>query len=124
MNYIEFLNPGREELNDFLVELLATLIRKGPVPEPLRVGLDDRALESSVPEELAALTQSDPERLKAYPFEPDAFAEFVEQTAVGDMSGKPSELLKRLQKAARRAMTSDVRLIDSKIVDAIGSEGF
>jgi hypothetical protein len=123
-NYIEFQNPGREDLREFLVELLGTFIQKGDAPEPHRSVLPPEALDNSVPEELVQLTEGDALRLETYPFEPEAFDEFVEQLTASDKSSKPSEALIRLQKAAQRAMRTNVRLIDSKIVDAVGSEGF
>lgn len=123
-NYVEFQNPGRDELREFLYELFGTFIRKGDVPEPHRQVLTGEALDSTIPDELAQLTGGEPRRLETYPFEPDAFEEFVEQVAAGDLSSKPSEVLVRLQKAAQRAMRNNVRVIDSKIVDAINSEGF
>lgn len=123
-NYVEFQNPGRDELREFLNELLGTFIRKGKVPAPHDRVLSGEMLDDSIPGELARITEGDARRLETYPFVPDAFDEFVEQLAAGDLSSKPSEVLVRLQKAAQRAMRNDVRVIDSKIVDAISSEGF
>jgi len=123
-NYVEFQNPGRDELRDFVHELLATFIKKGEVPEPHRRVLSGEALNSSIPEELIAITGGDARRLDTYPFDPDAFEQFVEQVTAGDLSSKPSEVLLRLQKASQRAMRNGVQVIDSKIVDAINSEGF
>jgi hypothetical protein len=123
-NYVEFQNPGRDELREFLYELFSTFIRKGDVPEPHRSVLTGESLDSAIPAELAQITGGDARRLETYPFEPEAFEEFVEQVAAGDLSSKPSEVLVRLQKAAQRAMRNGARVIDSKIVDAINSEGF
>lgn len=123
-NYVEFTNPGRDDLRDFLLELLATLVRKGDVPELHKTAMEEAALDATVPAELIEITDDDPDRLSFYPFEPDAFDDFVEQIAAGDMSSKPSEALIRLTKAAQMAMRQNKRLIDSKIVDSIGQEGF
>ena len=123
-NYVEFQNPGRDELREFLHELFATFIRKGEVPAPHSTVVSKEALDATVPEELLQLTNGDTKRLETYPFEPEAFDEFVEQVAAGDLSSKPSEVLVRLQKAAQKAMRNDVRLIDSRIVDGINAEGF
>lgn len=123
-NYVEFQLPGKDDLREFLQELLGTFIRKGEVPEPHRSILSAEARDSTVPEELLALTNGDPRRLETYPFEPEAFEEFVEQLTASDRSSKPSEAIIRLQKAAQRAMRNDVRTIDSRIVDVVGSEGW
>jgi hypothetical protein len=122
-NYVEFQLPGRDDLREFLIELLGTFIRKGEAPAPHQVLLSDEAKDISIPPELLELTGSDPQRLETYPFEPDAFDEFIEQLTASDKSSKPSEALIRLQKAAQRAMRTNVRLIDSKMVAAIGAEG-
>lgn len=123
-NYIEFQNPGRDDLREFLLEMLGTFIRKGEAPNPHRSILSEEARDSTVPQELLDLTDNDPQRLETYPFEPEAFDEFVEQLTASDKSSKPSEALIRLQKAAQRAMRTDARLIDSKMVAAVGAEGF
>jgi len=123
-NYIEFTNPGSEDIEEFLVELLQTSIRKGDVPEPHRTALSPGALDSSLPEELRRIVDDDPEKLRCFPFEPDAFSEFVQQLSGGELSNKPSEVLIRLQKAAQRAMRNNKPTISSKIVDEINSEGF
>ncbi|HEX3423823.1 MAG TPA: hypothetical protein VHS33_10550, partial [Sphingomicrobium sp.] len=123
-NYVEFQNPGRDDIRDFLIELLGTLVQKGPVPEVHRPAMSPEALSEEVPEGLKEATGGDEDRLRYYPFEPDAFEDFVEQIAAGDMSSKPSEALIRLTKAATTAMRKDKKTIDSKIVDDIGQEGF
>lgn len=122
-NYVEFRTLSRDSIRDFLIELLSTVIAKGAVPEPHRDAITSDGLNEDVPKELLEVTDNDPLRLETYPFEPDAFDEFVEQVAAGDLSNKPSEVLIRLQKAAQRAMKNNSRTIDSRIVDAIGSEG-
>jgi hypothetical protein len=122
-NYVEFHNPSRDQMRDFLVELFSTFVRKGEVPEAHR-GLMDKTLDSTVPSELLEITQGNAERLKTFPFEPDAFEEFIEQVTAGDLTNKPSEVLIRLQKAAQRAMKKEQRVIDSAIVEQISTEGF
>jgi len=123
-NYIEFQNPGRDDLRDFLLEMLATKIRKGPISSEYRDAVSAEALDDEIPDELQKITGGDPKRLETFPFEPDAFEDFVEQIAAGDMSSKPSEALIRLKKAAQAAMKQDKRTIDRGIVDAIAQEGF
>lgn len=123
-NYVEFQNPGRDDIRDFLLELLGTLVQKGMVPEVHQPAMSTEALSDEVPEELTEVTCGDKERLLYFPFEPDAFEEFVEQIAAGDMSSKPSEALIRLTKAATNAMRKDKKTIDRQIVDDIGQEGF
>ena len=123
-NYIDFTNPGAEDIEEFLGELLQTAIRKGEVPEAMRDAVAREALTADVPEELRQIVENDPERLRTFPFEPDAFTEFVKQVSGGEMSSKPSEVLIRVQKAAQRAMRNDKRTISSKLVDEINSEGF
>jgi hypothetical protein len=123
-NYLEFMNPGREDLRLFLLEQFQTTIRKGPVPESQRASMEPDALNGSVPAELSDLTQHDPTRLETYPFEPDAFEAFVSQIAEGEMSNKPSEAQKRLQKAAQRAMRLDARTISAEMVAELAPETF
>jgi hypothetical protein len=123
-NYLEFMNPGRDDLRAFLLEQLQTTIRKGPVPASQKGSMESDALNGVVPEELTILTQRDPERLETYPFEPDAFEIFVSQIAEGEMSNKPSEAQKRLQKAAQRAMRLDARTITSDMVGELAPETF
>lgn len=123
-NYIEIMNPGREELREFVLELLSTCIRKGEVPEPHREVLPTEALDAAVPEGLMEVTGNDPGRMKAFPFDPEAFDAFIEQVTTVSLANKPSEVLIRVQKAARRAMLDGVRTISAKIVEQINSEGF
>jgi hypothetical protein len=123
-NYIEFVNPGAEDIEQFLTELLQTAIRKGEVPDSQRSAVSPDALDTTVPDGLREIVGDDRERLRVFPFEPDAFSNFVQQLSAGDLSSKPSEVLIRLQKAAHRAMRQDKRTISSKIVDEINSEGF
>lgn len=123
-NYVEFTNPSRDQLEEFMFELLDTMILKGEVPGPHRHCVVPEALTVDVPKDLMDLVKHDPDRLKKYPFEPDAFDAFVEQVTVGDLASKPSEVLQRLQKAAQKAMRAHKRLIDIGMVEAIAAEGW
>jgi hypothetical protein len=122
-NYIEFMDPSENEIEEFLLELFQTFIRKGPVPAPHESLVDPAALSTDIPSELQSLA-GDGANLRTYPFEPAAFDEFVKQLTRGDRTSRPSEVLSRLQKAAQRAMRFDCRTINSKIVSEIESEGF
>jgi hypothetical protein len=119
VNYIEFFNPGRDQLRTFLRELFSTCIRKGEVPEPHRAVAQQDVLVSEVPEELSVITGGDQDRLDAFPFEPEALEEFVEDVAAAGSANKPSEVLKRLLKASQRAIRKDRRTIDRNIVGEI-----
>lgn len=123
-NYIEFTNPSHDELEEFLLELLQTIIKKGAVPLAHQSVVEPAALSADVPVELQDVTERNEERLKTFPFDPDAFEEFVKQVTRGDWASKPSEVLSRLQKAAKRAMRFDCKTINAKIVSEIESEGF
>jgi hypothetical protein len=123
VNYVEFLNPSRDELRAFLMELFSTCIRKGEVPEPHRSVAPPETLDATIPEALAAITGAEADRLEAFPFEKEALDEFVGELAAAQSANKPSEVLKRLLKAAQRAIRSDRRTIDRQIVAEIGGEG-
>ena len=123
-NYIEFTDPSHDELEEFVLELLQTFVKKGEVPAAHRVVVEPGALDATIPDELAQITGGDADRLRVYPFDPDAFEEFIEQATGGELASKPSEVLSRLQKAAQRAMRFDRRTISAKIVNEIASEGF
>ncbi len=123
-NYREIFNPGREQLREFVLELLATCIRKGSVPPSQAEFLAPESLDTTVPEDLQKITGNDQKRLESFPFEPDALDAFVEQVATGNLSNKPSEVLIRVQKGARRAMLEGARTISAKIVEQANSEGF
>ncbi len=123
-NYVELMNPGRDDLEEFVVELLQTVILKGEVPKVHRDAVDKLALDSKVPDDLRVLTGNDPARLRAYPFEVEALSDFIDQVTSGDLANKPSEVLIRLQKAAQRAMRRNARTIDAKLVSDINAEGF
>jgi len=82
VNYIEFLNPSRDELRAFVKELFQ------PAFERVKyLSLIDRLRAGSsrphIPAELAAITQNEEDRLDAFPFEPDALDEFIEDVAAG-----------------------------------------
>jgi hypothetical protein len=123
-NYLEFMNPGRDDLRSFLLEQLQTTIRKGPVPDTQKDSVEPEALDATVPSELRALMQGDPTRLETYPFEPDAFEAFVSQIAEGEMSNKPSEAQKRLQKVAQRAMRLNKKTIAAEMVAELSPDSF
>lgn len=123
-NYFEFLSASRDQLRTFVDELLRTAIRKGPVPEPQKDVVSPTALDEAVPAGLIEIVGDDPAKLAAYPFDPDAYDEFVDQVVGGPYASKPSEVLIRLQKAAQRAIRLDKQTIDLDIVEAIGTEGF
>jgi hypothetical protein len=80
-------------------------------------------LEMSIPEELRRITGGDVARLEAYPFEPEALDEFLEELGVAESANKPSEVLKRMLKAAQRAIKKGRHTIDRDIVREINSEG-
>lgn len=123
-NYVEFMNPSSQDLSEFLVELFLTCIRKGEAPLEHRDVLTQEEEAAKVPQALTELTQGDPSQLEAYPFTPEAFAAFVDQVSTGDQTQKPSEVLLRVQKIAQRAMRTDKRVIDTKMVEDLASEVF
>lgn len=123
VNYVEFLSPSKDQLRAFLSELCATCISKGDVPEPHRSVAPKVILDAPVPDDLIRITGGDSARLEAFPFEPDALDEFIDDVTAAGSANKPSEVLKRLLKAAQRAIRSDRRTIDRAIVSAISSEG-
>lgn len=123
-NYLEMHNPSKDQLREFLLELLQTLIGKGEPPEAHWEAVGGDALDDTVPQDLLDLTGNDDKRLETYPFEPAAFDEFIDHLLVAEFGSKPSEALARLQKAASKAMTSGKRLIDTEIVEAMQAEGF
>ena len=122
-NYIEFMNGGREDLRAFVVEVIGTAIRKGAVPSSQHDVVEPGALDEQVPADLQEIVGGEQARLAAFPFEPDALQEFLEQVTADGNASKPSEMLMRLQKAAQRAMKLDRRTIGLDIVEAIANEG-
>ena len=101
-----------------------TLVRKGELPEAHWDALEGDALDDTVPKALLDIVDNDEERLKTFPFETDAFDQFIEHLLVAEFGNKPSEALERLQKAAQIALTSGSRTIGAEVVDAIQAEGF
>lgn len=125
-NYVEFYNQGREDLKDFLIELMQTIIRKGPVPDALKPALLDKIgepLDEKAPEELLSILNEHGQALETYPFTSEAFEQFIEQCAVSELSNKPREALIRIQKAAARAMHKDSKFIDGAILEEISRDG-
>lgn len=125
-NYVEFFNQGRDELANFLTEMLQTIIRKGPIPEPLREALSDRIgkeVDEDASEELKSLVNEHNEKIETYPFTEDGFNDLIEKCATAHLSNRPRELLKLTQKAAGRAIRKNARLIDSSIIEEITKEG-
>lgn len=124
INYVEFWNPDREALMNFLIELSATLIRKGPVPAEHREALFDLKsdLSETVPKPLQDIVTKAEERLDTYPFTKDALNEFVESCSQAELSNKPREVLMRLQRAAAKAIRKNEHLIDSSTVEEIIKE--
>ena len=123
-NYIEFQNPSREQIREFLCELLSTAIQKGPVPEEHAPYLSGDALDRNVPEGLAKLTGGDPTKLGCFPFDADAFEEFVTQMSVSEYGSRPSAVLGQLQSGAQRTIRDGKRTIDMKIIEEIVAGGF
>jgi hypothetical protein len=123
VNYVDYLPPSRDQMRAFLVELFGTCIRKGEVPEPHRAVASTELSDASIPDQLRGITGGDATRLETFPFEPQAFDEFLEELGVAQSANKPSEVLKRLLKAAQRAIRKDRRTIDRDIVREINSEG-
>src|SRR5439155_24578352 len=49
-NYQEIFNPGREQLREFVLELLGTCIRKGEPPQSQREFLSQEAVDPTIPD--------------------------------------------------------------------------
>lgn len=125
INYIEFYNPDRAALKDFILELFATLIRKGPVPPEQQNALADLGVDiasESVPPELLQIAARDGASLETFPFTEEALEAFVRSCAEAELANKPREVLIRMQKAATKAMRRGQRVIDLLIVDEIVRE--
>lgn len=123
-NYVDITNHGREELRQWLEEMLQTFFRKGPVPQPLVDAVTEIAgaaavADASVPAELSALVGGDPAALAAYPFTVAAMDVFIDQCLNEEGANRPSEVLKRLQKAASRVVRTGAQLIDVDVVEQI-----
>ncbi len=123
VNYLELLGPGRDDLRAFMLELFSTCIQKGPVPAPHNEGMSAAGSDISVPDELVTITNGEKKQLETFPFEPDAFDEFIENALMGQTSSKPSEVLIRILKVAQRAIRRGKRTIDASIVNEISAEG-
>jgi hypothetical protein len=123
VNYMELLGPGRDDLRAFMLELFATCIRKGEPPAQHRDALSDDAKDATVPAELVEITGGDARKLETYPFEPNAFDEFIENALAGQTSSKPSEVLIRILKVAQRAIRRGQPTIGTAIVNEINAEG-
>jgi len=123
INYVEFWNPDRTALRDFVTDLTRTLVRKGPVPSEHHEALVDLGVDVSAdrPAELQAIAPDDV-ALEAFPFTPDALDEFVESCAQADLANKPRELLIRLQRVATKAMRKSERPIRLETVQEIVRE--
>lgn len=125
INYIELFNLDRGALRDFLLELLATLIRKGPVPAEHRDALVDLGVDlssESPSPELLEIVSRDGATVDTFPFTEEALDAFVQSCAQAELANKPREVLIRLQKAATKAMGRGQRLIDLGIVEEIVRE--
>ena len=125
-NYVEFYNQGRDDLREFLSELFQTIIRKGPVPKPMRNILTEmykKEIDETVPDELQSLLNERGVSLEAYPFTDEAFEEFIDSCATSDLSNKPREVLILMQKAASRAYRNEKKFIDTDILEEVTRDG-
>lgn len=128
-NYKDILNPGYDELKAWILELLQTFFQKGELPAPLRDGVRNavgpEAVDNTeIPEALRQLVEDDEEALTAYPFTPEALETFVTQCVTDEQANKSREVLKRMRKAAAKAVMQGKNLIDEDIVEEIQSGGF
>src|SRR5262249_54788803 len=87
-NYRLLGDLGLERLRQWTKELFATLVRKGPAPEPHQHALSAAALDSSIPTELQALCATATD-LEAYPFTPTALEDFTQDCAGGNFTDRP-----------------------------------
>jgi hypothetical protein len=125
-NYVDIKNHGREELRQWLEEMLQTFFRKGAVPPPLVDAVTATAgaaavNDTAVPTELINLIGNDPAALAAYPFTPAAMDAFIDQCVSEDLANRPSEVLKRVRKATARIVRTGASLVDADIIDQIQS---
>jgi hypothetical protein len=121
-NYRDLLNPGPDDRENWVVELFATLVKKGVLPHELR-GMVHHPEDETVPPALRAIVGDDDAKLRAYPFTPAALAAFVEETD-SDLANKPREMLKRIQRAAGRALMLNLPVIDVETLEATRGEGY
>lgn len=122
-NFRDMLNPGPDDREQWVVELFQTLIKKGPVPEPLLDALSEEDQDATVPAELMAIVAGDTSALRSYPFTPEALEQFISDTEE-DQLNKPRAMLKLIQAAAGRAIKLNKRTIDTAILSAVRGEGF
>jgi hypothetical protein len=124
INYVEFWNPDREALMDFVVDLCSTLLKKGTVPLQHVDALSDLGadLTTSIPQALQDAVSQASEDLTTYPFTRPALEEFIDSCAQAELSNKPREVLHRLQRAATKAIRKGDRLIDQNTVEEIVKE--
>ncbi len=121
INYVEFWNPDKSALLNFVSDLSRTLIKKGSVPPEHREGLLDLGVDiaAGIPPELLDVAG---ENLESFPFTKDALEQFVESCAQAELANKPREVLIRLQRAATKAMRKNERLIEASTVEEIVTE--
>ena len=121
INYVEFWNPDRAALLNFVTDLARTLIKKGSVPSEHREALADLGVDISagVPPDLLEIAG---ENLDSFPFTKDALEQFVESCAQAELANKPREVLIRLQRCATKAMRKNERLIEASTVEEIVTE--
>ncbi len=121
-NYLDYIPQADSDIRSFLLELFQTMIRKGPLPESQRDAVISAARDDeTVPAELTAITEADPLRLEAYPFDPDALEQLVDGLAGGSMTNKPSEALSRLLALAGDAMRLGRKSISREMVEKLES---
>ncbi len=94
------------DAESFLTQLLATMIQRDPLPESLRVILEEAG-----------------EPLECYPFTKDAFDAFIQHHSIGTEENKPQELLNHLERAAQRSISDGKKLIDIPVLQKV-VEGF
>jgi hypothetical protein len=123
INYVEFWNPDKNALRDFISDLTRTLIRKGSIPPEHRDALMDLGVDVAAdrPQELRDVA-SDDDAMESFPFSRDALDEFVESCAQADLANKPREVLIRLQRAATKAIRKNERPISVDTVQEIVKE--
>jgi len=106
VNYIEFLNPSRDELRAFVKELFSTCIRKGEVLSLIDRLRPQEVLDPNIPAELAASRRT--RRIVSMHFHSSQMRSTIHRdVAAGGSANKPSEVLKRLLKATQRAIRKD-----------------
>lgn len=123
-NYRDLLDPGPDDLRQWIEELFQTVVRKGPVPEAHVNALGPPALDEAIPPELLSVIDGDMSALPAYPFKPSALSTFVTQCVTQELANRPREVLKRIQSAAKRAMRHDKHIIDETILAEVQGDGW